>query len=551
MWETASSVVTRLHQEYTCARNGIGPLRLTKTQIFGLLCRKTWLDLKIIWHDTSIGARMALLVSLCLIATFIIDHVSARHTSLTRRGFPLLRRPKWQRRWDFQAKMEEGARQFPNTPYIIRYGGFEQIVYPSSSFDEVKSLPAAQASLMEYFAHCFFDGWHFLGREIGALHGSLQVDLTRALPARVRERQSVARKAFDSVIGPCPEWKSIRLYGTIQKLVAMTNTPALVGPELGADTRWVNGLDMFVYSLVFAIFALSFVPRLLRPVARYAAWGPNWFFYWRLKRLAYPVVEQDLRKYSETEKSHAINSNKRVTEESRLGAWLVARYRSQDRKADRLAHDFIVTMFESMTTTICTLYFMLSELAIRRELAYELRAEIKDNLVDGQLPMSQLNELRKMDSFMRETTRTNIFSYLTVFRRVLEPVKLSIGSEVPSGAVICVDAYNMVRAREKWREPEIFDPERFLKMREQPGHENLHQYTSLDSDNPGWGGGPQACPGRFFASNSIKIFLTHLLLNYDITLPEGVAKPSVGSMPNGSVMPDLLARVMIRERKEE
>ncbi|KAI0431656.1 cytochrome P450 [Xylaria sp. FL1042] len=550
MWKTASGVFTRLQEEYACALNGIGPLRLTETQILGLFLRKTWLDLKIIWHDTSISGQIALMVALCLIAIFAVGQVSARYTSLTRRGFPLLRRPKGQRHWDFQAKMTEGARQFPNTPYIIRYGGFEQIVYPSSSFDEIKSLSLAQASLMEYFAHCFFEGWHFLGREIGALHGSLQVDLTRALPARVRERQGVARKAFDYVVGPCPEWKSIRLYGTIQKLVAMTNTPALVGPELGTDTRWVNGLDMFVYSLIFAIFALSPVPRLLRPVAKYVAWAPNWFFYWRLKRLAYPVVKQDLRKHSEMEKSHAIKSNNIPIEESRLGTWLSARYRPADRTADRLAHDFIVAMFESMSTTVCTLYFILSELAIRPELADELRLEIKENLQDGQLPMSQLGELRKMDSFMREASRANIFSYLTVLRRVLKPLKLSIGPEVPAGAVICVDAYNMVRSQEKWTEPKTFDPDRFLKMREQPGHENLHQYTSLDSDNPGWGGGPQACPGRFFASNSIKVFLTHLVINYDIALPEGMGKPSVGSLPNGSVMPDLWARVMLRERKE-
>ncbi|KAI8946241.1 cytochrome P450 [Xylaria longipes] len=550
MLKTLHTVISRLQEEYACARNGIGPLRLTKTQIFGLLLRKTWLDLQNSWYDASLGVRVALLAFLCLTVMFAADRVSAYHASLTHRGFPLLQRPKQQRRWDFQAKLEEGARQFPNTPYIIRYAGFEQIVYPSSSFDEVKSLPVAQASLMEYFAHCFFEGWHFLGREIGALHGTLQVDLSRSLPARVHERQEVARKAFKSVVGPCPEWKSMRLYGTIQKLVAMTNTPALVGPELGADTRWLNGLDMFIYSLMFAIFALSPVPRMLRPIAKYMAWGPNWFVFWRLKRLAYPVVEQDLREYSNREKSQTKSSDKSATEKPRLGTWLAARYRPEDRAADRLAHDFIVTMFESMTTTVCTLYFILSELVLRPELADELRAEIKANLVDGQLPMSSLGELRNMDSFMREATRTNVFSYLAVFRRALKPLKLSIGPEVPAGAVICIDAYNMVKSQAKWGDPETFDPERFLKMRQQPGHENMHQFTSLDSDMPGWGGGPQACPGRFFAGNSIKVFLTHLLLNYDIKLPQGAAKPSVGSMPNGSVMPDLFARIMIRERRE-
>lgn len=410
MWQTIHRYGVRIQEEYACARNGIGPLRLTKTQLLSLFVRKTWLDLINTWSDASLSTRMALIVFMYLLAMSAADWVLASHNSLTRRGFPLLQRPKGQSRWDFQAKLEEGARQFPNTPYIIRYGGFEQIVYPSSSFGEVKSLPVAKASLMEYFAHCFFEGWHFLGREVGALHGTLGVDLARSLPARVRERESVAQRSFNSVVGPCPEWKSIRLYGNVQKLVAMTNAPMLVGPELGTDTRWLNSFNMFLYSLMFALFSLNPVPRLLRPVVKYVAFGPNWFLYRRLKRLAQPVVEQDLLKYVDKTESE-VTSEKLAEDNFRLGAWLAARYKSEDRTADRLAHDFIVTMFESLPTTTCTLYFILSELVLRPELADELRSELKDNLVDGQLPMSQLSELQKMDSFMREATRMNIFSY--------------------------------------------------------------------------------------------------------------------------------------------
>ncbi|KAF7540692.1 hypothetical protein G7054_g1182 [Neopestalotiopsis clavispora] len=568
------AIFVRLQQEYACALNGIGPLRLTKTQILGLFIRKTWLDIQNSWIDASVTARVLFSIFLSLVVVFVADSVRARHTSLTRRGFPLLERPKGQRRWDFQAKMQEGCRQFPKSPYIIKYGGFEQIVYPSSSYNEVKTVPVSDASLMEYFAHCFFEGWHFLGREIGALHGALGVDLARSLPSRVADREDIARRAFDQVVGPCREWKSIRLYGSVQKLVAMTNAPALLGPELGTDKRWLNTFDMFIYSLMFALLTLNPVPHKLRPVFKYISFGPNWLLYQRLKRLARPTVETHLREYDLANKAES-TSRRSDKSKHHLGGWLAARYKADELEPDRLAHDFIVTMFESMPTTTCTLYFILSELVLRPELADDLRAEVTASLNDGQLPSSQLGELRKMDSFIREATRTNIFSYrkfyapldhahpplnllpltrrivaVAVFRRALKPIKLSIGPEVPAGAVICIDAYNMVKSPEKWGNPDTFDPERFLKMRHQPGHENLHQFTSLDSDMPGWGGGPQACPGRVFAGNSIKIFLAHLLLNYDIKLPPGASKPAVGSMANGSVMPDLFAKIMIRERRK-
>lgn len=132
----------------------------------------------------------------------------------------------------------------------------------------------------------------------------------------------------------------------------------------------------------------------------------------------------------------------------------------------------------------------------------------------------------------------------------MKPIQPSIGPTVPAGAVICVDAYNIANSQDKWSDPETFDPMRFYNLRQQPGHENRHQFTSLDSDTAGWGGGRQACPGRFFAENSIKVFLSHLILDYEIKFPEGKGKPVVGTMPNGSVMPDMFAKIMIRERRK-
>ncbi|KAI1424628.1 cytochrome P450 [Xylaria sp. FL1777] len=550
MRQSMRALFSRLQEEYACARNGIGPLRLTKTELLGLFLRKPWLDLQRAWDDASPSARIASLILFCCLAILAVERVSAPYRSLTRRGFPLLRRPKRQNRWDFQAKLEEGARMFPDTPYIIRCDGHEQIVYPSSMFDEIKALPVTQASLMEYFAHTIFEGWRFLEPDNSALHGAIGVDLVRSLPTRVREKQDRARKAFDQVLGPCPEWKSVRLYGTIQQLVTLTNVPALVGLELGTDPRWLRGLDMLIYSLMFALFVIGPVPRVFRPIAKFIAFGPNWWVYWRLKRVAHPTVVRDLGRYSKRENSHEEAPELSSKDEFRVGSRLALRYKTEDCTADRLAHDLIATMFESLMPMIRTLCLIISELVLRPELADELRAELRANLSDGQLPMSQLNELSKMDSFMREAIRTNFHSYMIVFRRVMKPVKLSAGPEVPAGALICVDAYNMVQSQTQWEDPVKFDPKRFLKMRQKPGSERLHQFASLDSNMPTWGGGPQACPGRVFATNSMKVLLAHLLLNYDIKLPSGASKPSVVSSPNGAVMPDLMARILVKGRKE-
>lgn len=38
----------------------------------------------------------------------------------------------------------------------------------------------------------------------------------------------------------------------------------------------------------------------------------------------------------------------------------------------------------------------------------------------------------------------------------------------------------------------------------------------------GFGYGRHACPGRFFAANEIKLILARLLLDYDVSMPEGL-----------------------------
>lgn len=112
-----------------------------------------------------------------------------------------------------------------------------------------------------------------------------------------------------------------------------------------------------------------------------------------------------------------------------------------------------------------------------------------------------------------------------------------------------MDAHHINFSRDLWGDdpgPEVYDGLRHHRARQVPGNESRFRFASLGSDMPGWGGGMQACPGRRFADNTIKIALTHLLLNYDFRLRPGEMKPKKGAMPNGSTMPDLRAKVLFR-----
>ena len=99
--------------------------------------------------------------------------------------------------------------------------------------------------------------------------------------------------------------------------------------------------------------------------------------------------------------------------------------------------------------------------------------------------------------------------------------------------------------------PDTFDPRRFLRLRQQPGHENNHQLVSTSPDHLGFGHGTHACPGRFLAANEAKVALSHLLLMYEFRLPDGVAERPKEVRQSAVMTTDPEAKVMFRRRDED
>ncbi len=111
----------------------------------------------------------------------------------------------------------------------------------------------------------------------------------------------------------------------------------------------------------------------------------------------------------------------------------------------------------------------------------------------------------------------------------------------------------MVSASSSWDEsiypePERFDGYRFLRMREK-GDEAGAQFVSTSYSALGFGHGKQACPGRFFAANELKIALSHILLKYDFKLPADTAPKS--STFGLFYQADEKAGLMIKRREAE
>jgi cytochrome P450 len=102
-------------------------------------------------------------------------------------------------------------------------------------------------------------------------------------------------------------------------------------------------------------------------------------------------------------------------------------------------------------------------------------------------------------------------------RRALADVKLPTGDILPEGARIATST-SLHHDASHYDDPMVFKGHRFIEWRG-TDRENASNLVSTGLASLGFGHGKHACPGRFFASNEIKVALCHLLMKYDWELP--------------------------------
>ena len=278
------------------------------------------------------------------------------------------------------------------------------MVYPPSYFDELKRLPESKASARAFFHRANFGNWTYIGQETATLLKTIIADLTRSLPARVFNRQQDCRMAFDSTIGYAPDWKEVGLLMTTFEIVANVNACAFVGRDLGSSKKWVRAVMQSPLVIHVAVVLMNSCPALLRPWLAPLAFLPTLKNQWDMKRLLTPMLEEDQKTFQESpDKSKLL----RPKQEGKipLTAMLLSRYKPEQASIRQLIIDYILISFDSTPSTASALYYMICELAAHPEAADILREELDEVMVDGKLPQTHLQELKRMDSFLRESFR--------------------------------------------------------------------------------------------------------------------------------------------------
>ncbi|KLU89775.1 hypothetical protein MAPG_08744 [Magnaporthiopsis poae ATCC 64411] len=167
-----------------------------------------------------------------------------------------------------------------------------------------------------------------------------------------------------------------------------------------------------------------------------------------------------------------------------------------------MLNGFIMQILEMMVSQT------LLHLAHSPEGVEELRREIIQVLSADGWKKASFQKLKLVDSAVKEAQR---------LKPILEPreyVTLSNGLTIPKSQLTAVDTA-FYQDPSLFSEPEKFHMRRFYEMRQQPGGEHKSQLVTVSPTDMAFGYGYRGCPGRFFASNEVKLALCHLLLEYD------------------------------------
>jgi cytochrome P450 len=193
----------------------------------------------------------------------------------------------------------------------------------------------------------------------------------------------------------------------------------------------------------------------------------------------------------------------------------------------------------------------LFDLASRPEYTNALLSELSQTTrLTGTTTMtpSSISKLVKLDSFLKESQRQVSQNLLSIYRKTITPLKLQDGTTLPANSYVAVPSINLETM--PGSDNPNFDGFRWEKMRLQA--ENEQKFTTVASgiDTLEFGYGVHACPGRFFAMNTVKATLAQILTQYEMRMPLDGTELRHNYNPILVLVPSREQTVEFRDRKE-
>ncbi|KAK1223670.1 hypothetical protein PQX77_013461 [Marasmius sp. AFHP31] len=382
---------------------------------------------------------------------------------------------------------------------------------------------------------------------VHAIRTSLNLNLARLLPILLDELVHAFKDSIDVQLVN-DGWTSLKAYDTFSRMICRTTNRAFVGLPLCRNAEYIELASQFASQVLSAGAIIKMlVPRSLRASAG-RIFRLVHRHHHRMLELVEPLIEQ--------RRQERILSKRPPTEDM-IGWLLDAAPDSHEQSNASLAMRLLNVNFVALHTTTKIFIHTLYHVAANPDIIPALReeAELFLGREDTKAWSKEaLSRCVKLDSLFKETLRLNVFGSITLPRLAVKDFTFTDGTKVSAGYYVATAADVLQRDANVYPEPDEFKPFRFatpttISEEQEALNEWPNRMTSTTESFVAFGGGRHLCPGRFFASTEMKVFMAYLILNYDLKMPRDGVRPRdewLGPMSS----PSTRARVLFRRRQD-
>ncbi|CAH1100868.1 unnamed protein product [Psylliodes chrysocephalus] len=216
------------------------------------------------------------------------------------------------------------------------------------------------------------------------------------------------------------------------------------------------------------------------------------------------VIKERQKLFTEVKSNGSYSERKRL---ALLDLMLKSYENGADIDIEGIREEVDTFIFEGHDTTSVSLCYTLMVLANEQKIQEEIYEEIISIVGDSSIPTyNELGELKFMERCIKESLR--LYPSVPVIGRVAgEEIKTKSGYTIPKGCNISIMFYDLHRRPEIWKNPEKFDPDRFL----QDNVAKRHPFAYLP-----FSAGSRNCIGQRFALLELKAALFGILRNFKL-----------------------------------
>ncbi|KAJ5727075.1 cytochrome P450 [Penicillium malachiteum] len=474
-------------------------------------------------------------LSASLILYYLWDFVITKRLACRNAKHPLIGGYWWTSRvvlnFFFAAKatqlLQEGYEKFKTGTFQLIRGAGSMVILPHSTLEELSLLPNSIASGNLALEHDLLGPYTGLDMilEHRIHHSIVQRKLTPRLPLLAPALHAELNSAFEERIPPAEDWTDIQPFLDFGFGVARIASRAIVGPAFCRNPAWINIAVNYTQDLFETIVIM---PKGLL--------GP---------KFAVLIRRNDEGTWSPGE----------TEEEFNVLSWMVEAAKGSDRNPEALAHAEVLLALASVHTILVRVVNVMYDLMSHPEYIEELREEIDhiQKATSWDNPAQAYSQLHKLDSVIRESQRLSPPTILGMKRMFNQDYTFSTGLTIEKGTYAAIPVMAIENDPENTLNPSEYDGYRSYRKAQaakEAGQKwSDYQFTSIDETTLNFGYGKTACPGRFFASLTVKMMMVKLLTDYDWRFKAGVDRPK-NHLVHEFLFPWPWDKVQIRRREK-